>query len=222
MLKLVKVFYDYITIPKLGKVKVFEKGYIPQGKNYSNITFSHDGKDWWISLDIEEEGTKEVLDGKSLYVDFSNGGLFVNGTLLDNPVNNENYKRAEKRKRKLEKKLRRQSIANIQPTVKCLKTRTSKNMMKIRRALSVVKNKLENIRKDSFKKQVSTVARTKPKKLYCLSSESIKKVRSSGLTRTMRENHTLDFFNTLLKKVELIGTEVVRLEVPTKRLLCAP
>ena len=218
----VKVFYDYITIPKLGKIKLWEKGYLPQGKRYSDITFSHDGKDWFISLKVAEVAEQQDLKGTA-YIDFDQKGtIYVNGKSLEDITVSESYKRKERKQKSLEKKLKRQSIANIVPSQKGVKTRTSKNMIKVRKALAIVKNKLSNLRKDSFKKQANLVARTKPEKLVCLSSNSIRKVRNSGLTRTMREKHTLDLFSMIVKKVALVGAQVTRLEVPTKRLLCTP
>ena len=220
----VKVFYDHISIPKLGDIKLYEKGYIPQGKQYSNITFSHDGKDWWISLIAREtEDSKVELDGKPVYVDFTNdGALVINGNVLPKVTEKNNYKKLDSKKKALERKLKRQSIANIIPVKGGKKTRTSRNMLKTKKLISIVRTKLENIKRDSFKKQASIVARTKPKKLYCLSSKSISQRRQGGLTRRMRENSTLQFFNTVICKAEAIGTEVIRLEVPTKRLLGTP
>ena len=217
----VKVFYDHISVPKLGDIKLYEKGYIPQGKRYSNITFSHDGSDWWISLTVrDEKEIREELTGKSVYVDFTNeGSLVINGEVIERANDKENYKRLSTKKKSLEKKLKRQSLANMVRSGHGMKTRTTRNMLKTKKLITAIKTKLEDIKKDSFKKQASIVARTKPKKLYCLSSNSISKQRQGGLTRAMRESSTLQFFNTIVRKAEAIGTQIVRLEVPTKRLL---
>ena len=148
--------------------------------------------------------------------------MVINGNILPRVTEKKNYKKLTSKKKALEKKLKRQSISNIVPVKGGRKTRTSRNMLKTQKLISIIKTKLENIKKDSFKKQASIVARTKPKKLYCLSSNSISKRRQGGLTRKMRENSTLQFFNTIIRKAEAIGTEVIRLEVPTKHLLCTP
>ena len=218
----VKIYYDHISIPKLGDIKLFEKGYLPQGQKYSNVTFSHDGKDWWISLEAEASADKAELKG-TVIVDFDQkGDVIVNGKALSSITLSSKYLNIERRKKLLEKKLKRQSIANIEATSRGAKTRTSRNMLKNRRAITVLKTKLENLRKDNFKKQASIVARTKPEKLCCLSSNSIRKVRNGGLTRTMREKHTLDLFSTILRKVATVGTVIKRLEVPTRKLLPTP
>ena len=117
------------------------------------------------------------------------------------------------------KKLKRQSIANIERTEKSLKTRTSKNMIKTKKQLLLVKTRLENLRKDNFRKQASILTRTKLATVRCLSPLGIKKERQSGLTRIMREKHTLDFFNTILKKFKTSGTKIETHDSFDERLL---
>lgn len=209
----VRVFYDYIEVPKLGKIKLYEKGYIPQGKSYSNITFSHDGKDWWLSLEIKDEKdfefTKDLKGSSTLDIN-KNGDIVFGGKVLSSVVSKDTYKRAEKKKHGLEKKLKRQSIANIEVNHRGPKTRTSRNMLKTQKLLKQVKIRLENLRKDNFKKQACEVARTKLQELHCPASLAISRERQGGLTRLMREKHTLDFFNIIVKRVESAGTTVVR------------
>ena len=210
----VRIFYDYIEVPKLGKIKLYEKGYIPQGQKYTNITFSFDGYDWWLSLEVlncEQASTKSSeLKGEAL-IDFTKGGdIIIGGEILSSAVNGKAYKNAEKKKRSLEKKLKRQSLANIQCNERGPKTRTSRNMLKTRKLIHKVQARLKNLRTDSFKKQACEVARTKLQKLYSLSSLTIKQRRQGGLSRIMREKHTLDFFNIICKRVEAIGAQVIQ------------
>ena len=210
----VRVFYDYIEIPKLGKVKLYEKGYIPQGKKYTNITFSHDGNDWWISLEVLDYDKAplnvEELKGEAL-IDFTRSGdIIIDGKILSSAVNGKAYKNAEKKKRSLEKKLKRQSLANIQYSDRGAKTRTSKNMLKTRKLIRKIQARLKNLRTDSFKKAACEVARTKLKTLQSLPSLTMAQRRQSGLSRIMREKHTLDFFNIICKRVEATGAQVIQ------------
>lgn len=210
----VRVFYDYIEVPKLGKIKLYEKGYIPQGEKYTNITFSHDGHDWWLSLEVLDSDkafiNKEELKGEAL-IDFTReGDIIIDGKILKSAVTGKAYQNAERKKRSLEKKIKRQSLANIQCTEKSMKTRTSRNMMKTRKLIQKVQARLKNIRTDSFMKQACEVARTKLQKLHCLSSLTMSQRRQGGLSRQMREKHTLDFFNIICKRVAETGAQVVR------------
>ena len=207
----VRIFEKYIEIPKLGKVKLYEKGYLPQNKVCSNITFSHDGNDWWISLEVRESSPKKSNEGNkgAATLDLTTSGdIILNGRVLPSPVSKKAYERAEKKKKSLERKLKRQSLANIQVCQRGAKTRTSKNMLKTRKLLAKAKVRLESIRKDGFKKQACEVARTKLQKLHCLSSLLISQQRQGGLSRSAREKHALDFFDIIKKRVALEGTEV--------------
>ena len=210
----VRIFYDYIEVPKLGKIKLYEKGYIPQGKKYTNITFSYDGYDWWLSLEVINNDTASVskndLKGEVL-IDFTReGDILIDGKILKSAVNGKAYKNAERKKRSLEKKLKRQSLANIQCNSRGAKTRTSRNMMKTRKLIHKVQTRLKNVRTDSFMKQACEVARTKLQQLHCLSSLTMAQRRQGGLSRIMREKHTLDFFNIIRKRVEATGAQVTR------------
>lgn len=211
----VRIFYDYIEVPKLGKIKLYEKGYIPQGKKYTNITFSHDGNDWWISLEVlDPESTppvnKDELQGEAL-IDFTrDGDIIIDGKILKSAVTGKAYQNAERKKRTLERKLKRQSLANIHYSEKSMKTRTSRNMMKTRKLIQKVQTRLKNARTDSFMKQACEVARTKLQKLHCLSSLTMRQRRQNGLSRKMREKHTLDFFNIICKRVEMAGAQVLQ------------
>ena len=206
----VRVFEDYVEIPKLGKVKLYEKGYLPVGKGYSNMTFSYDGNDWWISFEVigDTKVEDQNLSGETTLDFTQKGDIVVGANILRNAVNEEAYKRALKKQRKLAKKLKRQSIANIELSERGAKTRTSRNMLKVQKQLAKVKVRLSNLRKDSFKKQASELARTKLAKVHCLSSLAIKQSRQGGLARIMREKHTLDFLNVIRKRLEKSGTKV--------------
>ena len=207
----VRIDEGHIEVPKLGKIKLYEKGYLPQDKVCSNITFSHDGNNWWISLEVREKQalpSNENYEGEATLDLTTSGDIVLNGEILSNPVNTEAYKKAEKKKKSLERKLKRQSLANIQKSYKGAKTRTSRNMMNTRKLLAKAKVRLENLRKDGFKKQACEIARTKLQKLHCLSSSLISQKRQGGLSRIAREKHALDFFNMIKKRVALEGTEV--------------
>ena len=209
----VRIFNSFVEVPKLGKIKLYEKGYIPVGESYSNITFSYDGKDWWLSLEVKGKETPKVstdLSGEAKLDITRSGDLIVDGKLLQSAVNGEAYKRAAKKHKSLLKKLKRQSRANMSTNYKGqVKTRTSRNMLKTKKALNVTKVRLKNLRTDSFKKQASVLARTKLEKLHCLSFLTMRQKRQGGLSRSMREKHTLDFLNIICKRVEAEGAQIV-------------
>ena len=210
----IKVFYDHISIPKLGDIKLYEKGYIPQGKVYNNVTFSYDGKDWWVSLEASErsENTpKESLKGSLKISSDMEGNIMVGDVVFKNITDSENYLIQKKKYNKLAKKMKRQKEANIQYTSAGKRVvRTSRNMMKTRNRMQVVASKMKQIKKDYFRKVASTVARTKPETELMLSQYDVAHGCQGYLSRKLREADTKELMSMIKRKAESIGSEVQR------------
>ena len=208
----VKVFYDHISIPKVGDVKLYEKGYIPQGKAYRNVSFSYDGKNWWITLEACEKSEVESdLQGTLKVSSDMRGNVTLGDKTFSNVIEQENYKAQKKKRAKLMKKLRRQKKANtlLSQTGKKV-IRTSRNMMKTRNQVQLVSSKMKEIKKDYFRKIASEVARTKPQELQLLSLVDVKKAHQGYLSRYLRESGTKDLMSMLKRKAESIGSRVTR------------
>ena len=212
----VKIFYDHITLPKFGKIKLFEKGYIPQGKKYSNLTFSFDGLNWWFSVEVSDNTIQEVKEnnGEDISFDFDKkGNLYINGQKkYDNIVYSESYQRQVVRYKKLSKKLKRQTVASLHWSKKHLVkvSKTTRNILKTKKALSKVANHLNNIKKDFFRKVAKNLARLKPSRVFSLSNNVIRTMKNGFLTRFLRESSTKEFFNILINKFKNTGAEVIR------------
>ena len=206
----VRIFQDYLIIPKVGKVMFQEKGRIPLGKTYHNITFSNAGDGWFVSLEVEEEHAKPVLTGNPVSLDFTKeGDILLNNARVASPVNLESYVRVQKRLKKITKKLKRQTKANLK---RVSPTRsipvTTRNMVKTRLKVDRIKKVLYNIINDSYKKLVCDVARTKPREVHILNDSSVSQSRNGYLTRKMRAMNSKSLLNMMRKKMELIGAEV--------------
>ena len=215
----VKVFYDHISIPKLGDIKLYEKGYIPQGKAYRNISFSYDGKNWWITLEAYEKSEVENnLQGTLKVSTDLKGNLTVGDSIFSNIIEAENYQAQKKKRAKLMKKLNRQKKANSS-CGKSGKTviRTSRNMMKTRNRVQIVSSKMKEIKKDYFRKVASEVARTKPQELQLLSLFDVRQKYQGYLSRYFRESSTREFLNMIKRKAESIGSKITRYSELTSR-----
>lgn len=208
----VKVFYDHISIPKIGDIKLYEKGYIPQGKVYKNVSFSFDGKDWWVTLEaFEKSEVDQNLQGIIRATTDAAGNLTVGNVTFSNVIENENYIAQKKRRAKLMKKLQRQKVANSSYRNSGKKViRTSRNMMKTRRSIQLVSSKMKEIKKDYFRKVASEVARTKPQELQLLSLVDVRRNHGNYLSRYLRESGTRELLSMVKRKVESIGTKVTR------------
>lgn len=206
----IKVLEDRVIIPKVGEVKFYEKGYIPVGKTLHNVTFTHDGNDWFLSVEVEEEYRKEKLTGAPVSLDFDNlGNIVINGRNIGNPTKSKRYLKAQRRFKKLRQKLKRQTITNAKQRFYANPIPvTTRNMIKTKKLLDKVSTKLYNIKKDVYKKIVSEVARTKPKELHILSKSSIRKYKNNYLSRNLRETGARELLNMMRKKLELVGADV--------------
>jgi len=221
----VKVFYDYITLPKFGKVKLFEKGYIPQGKKYSNFTFSFDGVDWWMSVDVTDESVqtiKEERTGKGIFFDFDKkGNLYINGEKkYENIVSSEKYQRHVIHYKKLAKKLKRQTLESLHWSKKHFKkvSMTTRNILKTKKSMSKISNHMTNMKKDYFRKVANELARLKPCMVLTLPNNIIRVMKNGFLTRFLRESSTKEFFNILINKFKNTGVEVQRYFSPRLQL----
>lgn len=211
------VYDSYIHLPKVGNFKLWEKNYIPSGL-YRSVTFKHDGKDWWLILKTkkdEEKPSNENYKGHALLKIDSKGNIRLNGNLVENVVTSDPYKEVERKKKSLERKLKRQSLANIRDVGLAEKTVTSRNMVKIRAKIKALRCRLEAMRKDCFKKQANAIARTKLQTLHYFSSTTIKQKFEGCLSRSAREKHALDFYNMIVKRVANEGSEVLPLAIPS-------
>lgn len=208
----VKVFYDHIKVTNLGKIGLYEKGYIPQGQRISNVSFTHDGKDWWISVRISYPNEKkDISDLKgSLYVDFDlDGTLHTSVGSFQSVRNLPSFKKQTQKHKSLSRKLGRQKKANmtVSRSGKAV-IRTSRNMLKTRKALLRVSSKLVRIKCDYFRKITSELARTKPLEICLLAKNAAKAVKQGYLTRASREASTRHFASILLRKMQTQGTNV--------------
>lgn len=208
----VKVFYDYIKVPGVGKIKLYEKGYLPQGEGALNASFYFDGKNWWVTLQNSSNLTSQqslVEHKTSLDIDMD-GNLKIDGNVYENVIEKQNYKKAKAKKASLVKKYKRQKKSVL--TYKAGKpvVRTTRNMMKTRNRIHQISCKIDRIKKDYFNKIANAVARTKPTELHILDEVAVRKERQGYLTRRLRESSTLTFLNILTRKFKNLGTEVIR------------
>lgn len=212
----IRIYNDCLILPKIGKVKLQEKGRIPLGKKYHNITFTNEGDGWFVSLEVEEEHIKPELTGAPVSLDFTkDGDILLNNSLINSPTKSKNYQKVQRRFKKLSKKLRRQTKANLK---KVSPTRsvpvTTRNMKKTKGILDKLKKILYNVCNDAYKKLVCDVARTKPREIRILSNSSVRQTRNGYLTRKMREADSRSLLNMMRKKMGLIGADVHLLASP--------
>jgi putative transposase len=147
----VSVFEDAVQLPKIGKVKLKEKGYIPTwGVKVLTATISESAGRWFVSVQVQEEHCEpEPATGAVIGVDLGIKALATisTGEHIVNP----------KALRSRLKQLRRVSRQHSR------KQKGSKNREKARRTLARFHAKIANLRHDTLHKATTAiVAKTKP------------------------------------------------------------
>jgi putative transposase len=138
----IKVFAKAIQLPRLGRLRLHEKDYLPTAAKVLNATVSEQAGRWFVSIQVEEEQDKPVMTAPSaIGVDL---GIKTLATLSDGTTwqNPRALKHAQKKLRRLERQ-------------KSRRKKGSKNRTKTRQAIAKVHARIANIRKDATHKLTS-------------------------------------------------------------------
>ncbi len=143
----IRVFQERIQLPRLGRIRLREKGYIPTDRHMLSATVSERAGRWFVSVAVEEEMQIPENDGPVAGVDLgiTRMATVSDGTVLENP------KALNRHERKL-KRLQR-SVSRRQ--------KGSNNRDKARLRLAKLHLRIANVRRDAVHKATSWLARTK-------------------------------------------------------------
>ncbi len=145
----IKVSKTHIQLPRLGKLKLKETGYLPTNTKILSASVSEHAGRWFVSVQVEEDinpPTKpEAVVGVDLGIKtlatVSDGQTFANPKAL-----RSNLKRLQRRARQLSKKVK-----------------GSKNRKKAAKKLAKLHYKIACIRKDTINKITTHLTKTKSK-----------------------------------------------------------
>lgn len=146
----IKVYSGSIQLPRLGRLKLKEHGYLPTNTKILSASVSERAGKWFVSIQVEEE-LPEFINIKDKYgvvgVDLGIKTLATvsDGTTYDNP------KPLKSRLKKLKR---------LQQSV-CRKVKGSNNRKKATNKVSRLHYKISNIRKDTLHKMTNDLTKTK-------------------------------------------------------------
>ncbi|HYT45916.1 MAG TPA: transposase, partial [Methylomirabilota bacterium] len=144
----IKVFADAIQLPRLGRLRLKEHGYLPvSGGHILSATVSEHAGHWFVSVQVEEERQEPVKSNTSaIGIDLGVHTLATcsDGVEFANP-------RSLKHKLKKLKKLQRAHSR---------KQKSSKNREKSRKKLVVLHARIANVRKDALHKFTTHVCKS--------------------------------------------------------------
>jgi putative transposase len=138
----IKVFADAVQLPRLGRLRFHEQGYIQTDAKILSATVSEQAGRWYVSVQVEEEQEQLVSTATTaIGVDLGIKTLATlsDGTIFENP---RALKHALKKLKRLER-------------AKSRRVKGSKNRAKTRKAIATTHAHIAHIRKDAAHKLTS-------------------------------------------------------------------
>lgn len=140
----IKVADGFIQLPRQGKVKLFEKDYLPKNAKILSATISKRAGKWFVSIQVEEN-SKEIIGTNDSVVGVDLGiktlATCSDGIVYENPkALKNNLKRLKRKSKQLSRK-----------------EKGSKNREKAKHKLAKLHYKISNIRKDALHKATSAI-----------------------------------------------------------------
>jgi putative transposase len=140
----IHVLDGFIQLPRLGKIKLFEKDYLPKNAKILSATVSKRAGKWFVSIQVEEENNQVTSSTDSIVgVDLGIKTLATcsDGVIYENPkALRSNLKRLKRKSKQLSRK-----------------QRGSKNREKAKQKLAKLHYRISNIRKDALHKTTSAI-----------------------------------------------------------------
>lgn len=198
----VHVLEDAVQLPKIGRVRLKEHGYIPTwGVKVLSATVSEQAGRWYVSVQVQYEGAEPTqATGPVLGIDL---GIKTLATLSDGRT----FENPKALRRNL-KKLRRLSRSHSR------KQKGSNNRKKAQQKLARQHARIAHIRKDALHQATSAiVAKTKPdcERPTCIVLEDLNisgMLKNRKVSRAIADVGMYEFKRQLLYKAAYAGIEV--------------
>ncbi|MGH9439727.1 MAG: RNA-guided endonuclease InsQ/TnpB family protein, partial [Terriglobia bacterium] len=188
----------FIQLPRLGKLHLKERGYLPVGAKVAQATVSERAGRWYVSAQVEHEvGEMPIGHHMPIGIDLGIKALATcsDGTSYPNP------KALRTRLKHLRRASRRVSS----------KKKGSKNRAKARHKLARVHAKIANLRKDTLQKTTTAIVTKATSPTGRVSCVVIEDLNVSGLLKNRRLSRAIadvglyEFRRQLTYKLEAAG-----------------
>lgn len=146
----IKVTENSIQLPRLGRLKLKERGYLPTNAKILSASVSERAGKWFVSIQVEEDqlkftGTKDKHGIVGVDLGIKTLATISDGTKYENP-------------KPLKTKLRK--LKRLQQSVS-RKVKGSNNRKKATKKVAKLYYKISNVRKDTLHKMTTTLTKTK-------------------------------------------------------------
>lgn len=183
----IKIFDNCVQLPRLGKLKVYEKSYIPKDEHILSATVSKEGNKWFVAINTKPKSEVNFYKDKPENIAGIDLGIKTlatcsDGTIVDNP---RALKRNSKKLRKCHKAVSR-------------KKKGSKNREKAKVELRKVYQRVLNIRKDNIEKSTTSIA--KKFSMVCLETLNVEAMKKNRKLSKAVSDASMRMFRTCLER----------------------
>lgn len=192
----IKVEDGRVQLPRLGWLRLKERGYIPQDAHILSATISEQAGRWFVSILVKEEIVEQELVRDTLGIDLGIKTLATcsDGTVYENP---KALAKHEGHLKRLQKKLSRQQ-------------KTSKRHKATKTKIARVWAKIKDIRKDGIQKATTDIVKTKRCQVVALEDLNISGMtKNHYLAKSVSDASMRQFRTTLEYKQAWAGGEIV-------------
>lgn len=191
----IKVFNDRVQLPRLGIMRLKERGYLPEEVKILSATISERANHWFVSLQVEQEvcdPSPKLVDIIGIDLGIQTFGTCSDGATFKNPkALSKNIKKLRKLSRSLSRK-----------------QKGSKNRKKVAKKLAKLYYRISNIRKDAIHKITTYLTKTKSVigiEDLCVSAM----LKTRYLARAISDMGLYEFRRQLEYKGKLYGCQIV-------------
>jgi putative transposase len=211
-----KVYFNenVVNLEKIGKVK-YRADYdidITKVTKFSNPRIKWNGRVWVITIGVEVEEDKPMLNDFSLGIDLGIKDLAItNVDGLD--VKNINKTHKIKKLEKKLKRLQRQCSRKYEMNKEGRRYQKTKNIAKIEKKIKRLHSKLQNIRLNHVHQATSKMVKTKPYRIVMEDLKVSNMIKNKHLAKAIVNQGFFTFINQMKYKCEKYGIEFI--QVPT-------
>lgn len=192
---------------KFNLVKLAEPDRIPIDAKYSNPRITFDGLNWWISVGIECEESREKPTNQGIGIDIGIKNLAIcsDTNIYPNMNKTAKVRKLKKKKRRLQRKVSKKYAKNKKGERYC-KTR---NIGKSERKLLKVNRRLTNIRHSYLHFVTSEIVSRKPKFIVLEDLNVTGMMKNRHLSRAVQEQCFHEFYRQIEYKCRWHNIELV-------------